>query len=195
MQMISKDGEISKFPGYRSSKEEEEPTSDKEVESDLESTARSKPKSKKLKKTAKAIPDRTFRDCPYCPKNMQLQNIIPQIITQVTANINGGNGDGGNNGCSYKTFTACNLKEFDGKGALTWWNTQVQARGREAVIGMSWNDFKALLVEEFCPSNETEKLENEFWNHTMVGANYVAYTDRFHELAKLVPHLVTLESS
>ncbi|GJY42793.1 putative reverse transcriptase domain-containing protein [Tanacetum coccineum] len=29
----------------------------------------------------------------------------------------------------------------------------------------------------------------------MVGANHAAYTDRFHELAKLVPHLVTLESS
>nr|GFD01801.1 reverse transcriptase domain-containing protein [Tanacetum cinerariifolium] len=43
--------------------------------------------------------------------------------------------------------------------------------------------------------NETEKLENEFWNHTMVGANHVAYTDRFHELAKLVPHLVTPDSS
>nr|GEZ34195.1 putative reverse transcriptase domain-containing protein [Tanacetum cinerariifolium] len=45
------------------------------------------------------------------------------------------------------------------------------------------------------PSNEMEKLENEFWNHTMVGANHVAYTSRFHELAKLVPHLVTPESS
>ncbi|GJT68302.1 hypothetical protein Tco_1019782 [Tanacetum coccineum] len=29
----------------------------------------------------------------------------------------------------------------------------------------------------------------------MVGANHAAYTDRFHELAKLVPHLVTLESA
>ncbi|GKB09811.1 hypothetical protein Tco_0843734 [Tanacetum coccineum] len=29
----------------------------------------------------------------------------------------------------------------------------------------------------------------------MVGANHVAYTARFHELAKLVPHLVTPESS
>ncbi|GKA79088.1 putative reverse transcriptase domain-containing protein [Tanacetum coccineum] len=63
--------------------------------------------------------------------------------------------------------------------------------GREAAIGMSWADFKALLVEEFCPSNEMEKLENEFWNHKMVGANHAAYTDRFHELA----NLVTLESS
>ncbi|GJZ87501.1 putative reverse transcriptase domain-containing protein [Tanacetum coccineum] len=29
----------------------------------------------------------------------------------------------------------------------------------------------------------------------MVGANHASYTDRFHELAKLVPHLVTPESS
>nr|GEV57507.1 hypothetical protein [Tanacetum cinerariifolium] len=149
--------------------------------------------------------------------------------TAMTANVNNANGgdrDGGNNGCSYKTFTACNPKEFDGKGgavaltywiekmesvfdncgcianqrvryttscfvnkALTWWNTQVQARGREAAIGMTWNNFKALFVEDFYPSNEIKKLENEFWNHTMVGANHVAYTDKFHELAKLVPHL------
>ncbi|GJR71627.1 putative reverse transcriptase domain-containing protein [Tanacetum coccineum] len=44
---------------------------------------------------------------------------------------------------------------------LTWWNTQIQARGREAEIG----------------------------------ANHATYTDRFHELAKLVPHLVTPESA
>ncbi|GKC12930.1 putative reverse transcriptase domain-containing protein [Tanacetum coccineum] len=51
--------------------------------------------------------------------------------------------------------------------ALTWWNTQCQARGRVAAMAISWNDFKALMVEEFCPSNEMEKLENEFWNHKM----------------------------
>ncbi|GKC05673.1 hypothetical protein Tco_0997283 [Tanacetum coccineum] len=28
----------------------------------------------------------------------------------------------------------------------------------------------------------------------MVGAGHAAYTDRFHELAKLVPYLVTLDS-
>nr|GEY32460.1 reverse transcriptase domain-containing protein [Tanacetum cinerariifolium] len=60
---------------------------------------------------------------------------------------------------------------------------------------MSWTDFKALLVEEFCPINEIEKLETEFWNHKMVGANHAGYTDQFLELAKLVPHLVTPESS
>ncbi|GJT35810.1 putative reverse transcriptase domain-containing protein [Tanacetum coccineum] len=53
----------------------------------------------------------------------------------------------------------------------------------------------ALLVEELCPSNEMEKLELELWNHKMVGGNHAAYTDRFHELARLVPHMVTPESS
>ncbi|GKA70419.1 putative reverse transcriptase domain-containing protein, partial [Tanacetum coccineum] len=136
----------------------------------------------------------------------QLQNILPQIVTQVTNNVNnananggngrnGRNGNGGNNGCSYKAFLACNPQDYDGKGvavALTRWIEKmesVQARDREASIGMSWIDFKALLVEEFCPSNEIEKLESEFWNYTMVGANHAGYTDRFHELAKLVPHL------
>ncbi|GJX51412.1 putative reverse transcriptase domain-containing protein [Tanacetum coccineum] len=224
--------------------DEDEPleheASDKEVDSDLESTASSKPKWKKI---AKADPDRASRNCPYCSKcYVQLQTILPQIVTQVTNNVNnanGGNGrngrnggNGGNNGCTYKGFTACNPKEYDGKGgvialtwwiekmknvinnsgcienqkvkdavssfvnkALTWWNTQVQARGREAAIGMSWTDFKVLLVEEFYPSNEMKKLESEFWNHKMVRANHAGYTDRFHELAKLVPHLVTPESS
>ncbi|GJS29799.1 reverse transcriptase domain-containing protein [Tanacetum coccineum] len=73
--------------------------------------------------------------------------------------------------------------------ALTWWNTQIQERGHEAAMGMTWEELRALLVEEFCPTNEMEKLETEFWNHAMVGANHAAYTDRFHELAKLVPHL------
>ncbi|GJY91993.1 putative reverse transcriptase domain-containing protein, partial [Tanacetum coccineum] len=169
----------------------------------------------------------------------QLQNILPQIVTQVTNNVNnananggnGGNGNGGNNRCSYKGFLACNPRDYDGKGgavaltrwiekmepviensgclenqkvkyaassfinkALTWWNTQIQARGREAAIRMTRVEFKALLMEEFYPSNEMEKLESEFWNHTMVGANHARYTDQFHELAKLVPHLVTPES-
>nr|GEX26394.1 retrotransposon protein, putative, Ty3-gypsy subclass [Tanacetum cinerariifolium] len=78
--------------------------------------------------------------------------------------------------------------------ALTYWDTQVQARGREAAMAMTWVQFKALLVEVFCPSNKIEKLESEFWNHTMVGANHAGYTHRFDELAKLVPHLVTPES-
>nr|GEV26922.1 reverse transcriptase domain-containing protein [Tanacetum cinerariifolium] len=48
--------------------------------------------------------------------------------------------------------------------------------------------------EVFCPSHEMQKLKTELWNHVMVGAGHAAYTARFHELARLVPHLVTPES-
>ncbi|GKF10976.1 putative reverse transcriptase domain-containing protein [Tanacetum coccineum] len=72
---------------------------------------------------------------------------------------------------------------FVGK-ALMWWNSQIHTRGREAAVGMSWEDFKTLTREEFCPSNEMQKLEIELWNHAMVGAGHAAYTDRFHKLAR-----------
>ncbi|GJU63386.1 putative reverse transcriptase domain-containing protein [Tanacetum coccineum] len=67
-------------------------------------------------------------------------------------------------GCTYKEFLACNPKEYDGSfvgKALTWWNSQIHTRGREAAVDM---------------------------------AGHAAYTDRFHELARLVPHLVTPKS-
>ncbi|GJW13805.1 hypothetical protein Tco_0017938 [Tanacetum coccineum] len=106
--------------------------------------------------------------------------------------------------CSYKEFLACNPKEYDGKGgavvltrwiekiksvhdmsgcsidqkvkytagsfvgkALTWWNSQIRTLSREV----------AVIVES-----------RHGW------AGHAAYTDRFHKLARLVPHLVTLES-
>nr|GEX42808.1 hypothetical protein [Tanacetum cinerariifolium] len=49
-------------------------------------------------------------------------------------------------------------------------------------------------MEEYCLDNEIQKLEIEFWNHKMVGSNINGYTARFHELARLVPQMVTLEN-
>ncbi|GJT52311.1 putative reverse transcriptase domain-containing protein [Tanacetum coccineum] len=106
-------------------------------------------------------------------------------------------------GCTYTEFLACNPKEYDRKRGVVvytrwiekmiWWNSQIRTLGREVAVGMSWDNFKELMREEFCPSNEMQKLETELWNHAMVGAGHAAYTDRFHELARLVPHLVTPE--
>nr|GEV05590.1 hypothetical protein [Tanacetum cinerariifolium] len=39
-----------------------------------------------------------------------------------------------------------------------------------------------------------QHLETELWNHAMVRVGHTTYDDRFHELTRLVPHLVTLES-
>nr|GEV14856.1 hypothetical protein [Tanacetum cinerariifolium] len=92
-------------------------------------------------------------------------------------------------GCTYKEFLACNPKEYDEKGGAI-----IHTRNREAAVRMPREDFKNLTREEFCPVNEMQKLETEFWNHPMIGASHAAYTDRFHELARLVPHLVTPEN-
>ncbi|GKD50237.1 reverse transcriptase domain-containing protein [Tanacetum coccineum] len=43
---------------------------------------------------------------------------------------------------------------------LTWWNTLVQTRGRAAAIAQPWEDFKKLLMKEYCPDDEIQKLES-----------------------------------
>nr|GEU69209.1 hypothetical protein [Tanacetum cinerariifolium] len=95
-------------------------------------------------------------------------------------------------GCSVDQKVKYNAGSFVGK-ALTWWNSQIRTLSWEVVVSMSWNDFKFMMIEEFCPSHEMQKLEIELWNHAMVGVGHAAYTDRFHELAWLVPHLVPSE--
>ncbi|GJV75338.1 putative reverse transcriptase domain-containing protein [Tanacetum coccineum] len=96
-------------------------------------------------------------------------------------------------GCSIDQKVKYTTGSFMGK-ALMWWNSQICTLSREVVVSMSLNDFKFMMIEEFCPSHEMQKLETELWNHAMVGAGHAAYTDRFHKLARLVPHLVTPES-
>ncbi|GKE24423.1 hypothetical protein Tco_1435935, partial [Tanacetum coccineum] len=97
-------------------------------------------------------------------------------------------------GCSYKEFLACNPKEYDGKGGavvLTRWIEKM-----ESVHDMSGCsiDQKSEMHCWFICGHEMQKLESELWNHAMVGNGHAAYTDRFHELARLVPYLVTPES-
>ncbi|GJX43808.1 reverse transcriptase domain-containing protein [Tanacetum coccineum] len=96
-------------------------------------------------------------------------------------------------GCSVDQKVKYTAGSFVGK-VLTWWNSQIRTLSLEVAVSMSWNDFKFMIIQEFCPSHEMQKLESELWNHAIVGAGHAAYTDRFYELARLVPHLVTPES-
>nr|GEU37343.1 hypothetical protein [Tanacetum cinerariifolium] len=50
------------------------------------------------------------------------------------------------------------------------------------------------VVNKNIQKNVRNVLVNRNWNHAMVRAGHAAYTDRFHELARLVPHLVTPKS-
>ncbi|GJQ97385.1 reverse transcriptase domain-containing protein [Tanacetum coccineum] len=135
----------------------------------------------------------------------QLQGLLPTIIAQVgnhASNIQGDvrsvNVGNGRNCCSYKEFMMCNPKDYDGKGgaiAYTRWIKKM-----ESVQDMSWCGVNQKVKYttgsfiELCRNNEMQKLETEFWYHAMVEAGHAAYTNQFHELARLVPHLVTPEN-
>ncbi|GJX45711.1 putative reverse transcriptase domain-containing protein [Tanacetum coccineum] len=116
--------------------------------------------------------------------SQQLHNLLPAILAQVGNQENVGN----QNGNVVNENIQENVRNVLVKG------NRIRTLSREVAVSMSWNDFKLMMIEEFCPSHEMQKLKTELWNHVMVGAGHGAYTDRFHELAMLVPHLVTLES-
>ncbi|GKC72174.1 putative reverse transcriptase domain-containing protein, partial [Tanacetum coccineum] len=154
--------------------------------------------------------------------SQQLQNLLPTMLAQVGNQGNVGNQNGtvvnenvqenvrnvlvnGNwiekmesvqdmSGCSVDQKVKYTTDSFVGK-ALTWWNSQIRKIRREVAVSMLWNDFKFMMKEEFCPSHEMQKLETELWNHAMVEASHAAYTDRFHELARLVSHLAVRNGS
>ncbi|GKE40812.1 putative reverse transcriptase domain-containing protein, partial [Tanacetum coccineum] len=146
----------------------------------------------------------------------QLQNLLPAMLAQVGNQRNVGNQNGNvvnenvqenvrnviingkRVGCLSKEFLACNPKEYDGKGGvvvLTRWFEKIGFV--QDMSGCSFDQkvkYTAGSFVELCPSHEIQRLESELWNHAMVGAGHAAYTNRFHELARLVPHLVTSES-
>jgi hypothetical protein len=77
------------------------------------------------------------------------------------------------------------------KRALTWWNGEKHARGTEAALAMSWDDFKIAMTTEFCPRSEMKKLEDEFYHLKQDSGNNVPYNNRYHELSLLIPRMVT----
>nr|GEV01082.1 hypothetical protein [Tanacetum cinerariifolium] len=80
-------------------------------------------------------------------------------------------------------------KDYDGKGGAIVYTCSIEKM--ELVQDMSGCEGNQ---KEFVQTNKMQKLETKFWCHTMVGAGHVAYTDRLHKLARLVPHLVTHEN-
>ncbi|GJT84469.1 putative reverse transcriptase domain-containing protein [Tanacetum coccineum] len=112
-------------------------------------------------------------------------NLLPAMLAQV--------GNQGNVGNQNDNVVNENVRNSLVNGNRVGFNvvelSDLHAK-REVGVSMSWNDFKFMMIQEFCPSHEMQKLESELWNHAIVGAGHAAYTDRFHELARLVPHLI-----
>nr|GFA19151.1 putative reverse transcriptase domain-containing protein [Tanacetum cinerariifolium] len=126
----------------------------------------------------------------------QLNTALPNLLTQLVQALGGNqvNQREATPSCSIKTFTASGAKEFFGtKGAvglLAWFESI------EDVLHITKCPVESQVefASKYCTDDEVEKLESEFWNHKMVGSDIDGYTARFHELARLVPHMVTPES-
>ncbi|GJS96014.1 putative reverse transcriptase domain-containing protein [Tanacetum coccineum] len=127
-------------------------------------------------------------------------NVVNENIQENVGNVLV---NGNRVGCSYKEFLACNPKEYDGKGGvvvLTRWIEKME--NVQDMSGYS-NDQKVKYTAGFmvmrCKSWNL-RCEITPWSGLAmlvrgVGGDVVgSYTDRFHELARLVPHLVTPES-
>ncbi|GKE55528.1 hypothetical protein Tco_1494713 [Tanacetum coccineum] len=171
MRMISKDGTISEFPGYTSSNKEEEKEDEEENEEEDEKEDEEEEKEESEKKRSKEAaeigsnseppgyasidnevesdPESTARSEPKC-KDMEDTYYdgkggavaLTRWIEKMKSVIE-------NSKYAKNQKVKYAASSFINK-ALTWWNTQFHARGREVAIGMSWVDFKALLVEKFC---------------------------------------------
>ncbi|GKD92876.1 putative reverse transcriptase domain-containing protein, partial [Tanacetum coccineum] len=118
----------------------------------------------------------------------QLNTALPSLLTQLVQALRGNqtNQREATPSCkSVPNITKCPAKSqvkfaasmLQGR-AQTWWNTLVQTRGRATAITQPWEDFKKLLMEEYCPDDEVQKLESEFWNHKMVGSDIDGHTAR-----------------
>nr|GEW12561.1 reverse transcriptase domain-containing protein [Tanacetum cinerariifolium] len=144
IRMISKDGKISELPEYTSSKEED----DEEEEEEEENKENGNGGNNRC--SYKALLAFNPRDYDGKGGAVALTRWIEKMESVIE-----------NSGSAENQKVKYVARSFKNK-ALTWWNTQVQARGRKAAIVMSWIDFKALLMEEFCLRNKIEKLESEF---------------------------------
>nr|GEZ82467.1 reverse transcriptase domain-containing protein [Tanacetum cinerariifolium] len=70
--------------------------------------------------------------------------------------------------CTFSSFMKCNPTPFHG-------------------------DMKKMMLEEFCPDEKVQRMEDELRSLKLRDTNIVAYTQRFHELVLLCPEAVPTE--
>ncbi|GJZ47551.1 reverse transcriptase domain-containing protein [Tanacetum coccineum] len=130
----------------------------------------------------------------------QLNTALPNLLTQLVQALGGNRANQREvtPSCNIKTFRASGAKEFfSTKGAiglLTWFESTESVPHITKCPVESQVEFVAIVDERILSDDEIQKLESEFLNHKMVGSDIDGYTARFHELARLVPYMVTPES-
>ncbi|KAM0008078.1 putative retrotransposon gag domain-containing protein [Helianthus debilis subsp. tardiflorus] len=67
--------------------------------------------------------------------------------------------------------------------ALDWWTAERNRCGNDAAYELTWQELKAIMMDEFCPLHERQKLEDEFWNIKQKDGYKAALTARFKQLS------------
>ncbi|XP_071708727.1 uncharacterized protein [Rutidosis leptorrhynchoides] len=86
-------------------------------------------------------------------------------------------------------FATCTHQD----SALTWWNSFAQSAIMDEAYATLWEEFKRMIISEYCPRNEIQKLEIELWNLEIQGTDITGYTKGFLELTLMCPEFVTTE--
>nr|GEX19023.1 reverse transcriptase domain-containing protein [Tanacetum cinerariifolium] len=74
---------------------------------------------------------------------------------------------------NYKEFISCQLFYFNEQAKKT-----------------TLTELKRLLTNKYCPQNEVNKMEDEFYNLIVKGNDFKTYIRRFQELGVLCPNMV-----
>ncbi|GKC21337.1 putative reverse transcriptase domain-containing protein [Tanacetum coccineum] len=156
------------------------------------------------------------------PKGMSaavIQKLVTDKVAEALAadratrnnpNVAGGSGGNGGQGgappvreCTFAGFMKCGPTQFHGnEGAveLCHWFEKTESvfriiatLGLDVANGKSWVDMRKMMMGEFCPSKEIQRLENELRSLNLRDTNIAAYTQRFNELALLCLEVVPSE--
>ncbi|KAF5789771.1 putative nucleotidyltransferase, Ribonuclease H [Helianthus annuus] len=74
--------------------------------------------------------------------------------------------------------------------ALDWWTAERNKRGNDAAYELTWEELKAIMLDEFCPPHERQKLEDEFWCIKQKEGDNAGLTARFKQLSIICPDQV-----
>nr|GFC36130.1 hypothetical protein [Tanacetum cinerariifolium] len=63
----------------------------------------------------------------------------------------------------------------------------MRAVGQDVAYVMPWAALKRMITDKYCPRDEIQKLEFEYWNLKVKGLDLLNYNQRFQECDKMFP--------
>nr|GEU53448.1 hypothetical protein [Tanacetum cinerariifolium] len=101
--------------------------------------------------------------------------------------------------CSFTGFMKCDPTQFYGTegivGLVCWFENMENTFeiSCEVANERPWTEVKQMMTDEFCPTEEVQRLEDELRHLKLRDMNIAAYTERFNELALLCPDAIPNE--